>query len=186
MKVLLFLFFLLFSVQSFAETKLSFMGTLSINNIDRDNEPAGFEDNPMLGYGIGLRALMGINNQFYFRSGAGLINKRVEYEVRGGEGTINLMYLQLPLTFYWKASPQVGFFGGTAIHAKLDDDCDGDGNQDGCTVKDDSALVFPLIVGFDFNFTDIFGMEVSYEYGLNESYEDTQIHSAVASFLVHF
>lgn len=174
-----------------ADTKLSVMGSLLYNSPDTKDidDVDGIDEQSGVGFGLGMRALMGINDQLHFRSGAGIIQKKVSYEVDSGgfKGNFDLsyVYLNIPLTLYWKASPQVGFFGGTALNAKLSDDCEASGDFDSCTSQNEKAIVFPAIVGFDFSFTDKIGMELSYEYGLTETTKDLRVHSAVASFLYH-
>lgn len=173
-----------------ADTKLSVMGSLLYNSPDTKDidDVDGIDEQSGVGFGLGMRALMGINDQLHFRSGAGIIQKK-GYEVDSGgfKGNFDLsyVYLNIPLTLYWKASPQVGFFGGTALNAKLSDDCEASGDFDSCTSQNEKAIVFPAIVGFDFSFTDKIGMELSYEYGLTETAKDLRVHSAVASFLYH-
>jgi len=168
-----------------ADTKLSVMGSLIYNSPEIDNA----EETSDLGFGLGMRALMGINDQLHFRSGAGIVQKKFSYKVNDSgsksEFDLSFVYLNIPLTLYWKASPQVGFFSGTALNAKLSDDCDVSGAIDSCIDLNEKAIVFPAIIGFDFSFSDKIGMELSYEYGLTETAKDLRIHSAIASFLYH-
>jgi hypothetical protein len=190
MKFLL-LLSLLFSQMVAADTKLSLFGSVNFNNPEFDDlsGTTNVDEASGVGFGAGLRALMGINNQLHVRSGAGLVQKKagIEYNVLGmkGETTYTYTYLSIPLALYWKASPQVGFFGGTAMNAKMADDCETSGAGT-CESVGEKSLVFPAIIGFDFNFTDKFGMELSYEHGIMETAKDLRIHSAVASFLFHF
>jgi hypothetical protein len=174
-----------------ADTKLSVMGSLLYNSPETKDidDVDGIDEESGLGFGLGMRALMGINDQLHFRSGAGIIQKKFSYKVDAsgdkGEFDLSFIYLNIPLTLYWKASPQVGFFGGTALNAKLSDDCDASGDFDTCTIKNEKTIVIPAIIGFDFSFTDKIGMELSYEYGLTETAKNLRVHSAVASFLYH-
>ncbi len=169
------------------------MGSLLYNTPETEDldDVDGIEEKSGLGFGVGLRALMGISDQLYFRSGAGIIQKNFSYEVdddvtgSSGDFDLSFIYLNIPLTMYWKASPQVGLFGGTALNAKMSDDCDASGDFDTCTIKNEKALVFPLIIGFDFSFNEKIGLEVSYEYGLTETAKDVTVNTAVASFLYH-
>ena len=102
-----------------------------------------------------------------------------------GDLEASITYLNIPLTLYWKASPKVGLFGGSALNAKLSDDCEASGDFEDCTLKDPESLVLPLILGFDFSFADRFGIEASYEYALMDAVEATKVSSAVVSFLYH-
>lgn len=182
-RILLVLSLVLCSV-SYADTKLSVMGSLTYNTSDSDELPPGTDEEPGTGFGLGLRALMGISDQLHFRSGAGLVQKNFSYEFgNSGDVEFSNTYLNVPLTLYWKAGPQVGFFAGTALNAKLEDDCDTSGTNFVC--PDDETIVFPAIIGFDFSFSEKLGMEVSYEYGMTETYEDTTVNSAVISLLYH-
>ncbi len=165
-------FALTLSFAAIAETKLSVMGSVNYNSPETDDS----DEDSEVGYGGGVRALMGIKEQFHFRSGAGLVSKSFGYE--GFD--LKFLYLNIPLTFYWQASNEMGFFGGTALNAKMDSDCDG------CTLEDEKSLVWPLLIGFDFNFCEKVGMELSYEHGITETAKDIKVHSAVASLLYHF
>ena len=175
---------LVFSSLGYADTKLSVMGSLTYNTSDTDNLSSGVDEEPGTGFGLGLRALMGIDDQLHFRSGAGIVQKNFSYEFgNGGDVDFSYTYLSVPLTLYWKAGPQVGFFGGTALNAKLDDKCEVSGNNFSC--PDDETIVFPAIIGFDFSFSEKLGMEISYEYGMTETLKDTKVSSAVISLLYH-
>lgn len=173
---------LIFSSYAQADTKLSVLGSLNFNSPEVDMD--GADEKTDIGFGAGLRALMGIGDQLHFRSGAQILQKRFGYEVGSKDVDLSFTYLSIPLTLYWKASPQVGFFGGTALNAKMSDDCEVSGSGT-CDVKDEKAVVLPAILGFDFTFTERLGMEVSYEYGMTETAKDINVHSAVASFLIH-
>lgn len=185
LKIFLTLFVVSISVVQ-ADTKLSVMGSVTYNSPDNDRVDQVGEEVSKLGLGAGMRALMGIKDQFHFRSGAGLVSKNVGYDVAGDDYELSFVYLNIPLTLYWQASEQVGFFGGTAINAKLSDDCEVDSGNGNCTIDGDETLVFPAVLGFDFSFNEKMGMEVSYEYGLTDTSKHLKIHSAVASFLYHF
>lgn len=179
----LFIALIVFSSYAQAETKLSVMGSVNYNSPELEDIDNADEKSDM-GWGVGLRALMGIGDQLHFRSGAGIVHKRFSYEVGSTDFDLSFTYLNIPLTLYWKASPQVGFFGGTSLNAKMGDDCDASGNAS-CDVEDEAAVVMPAIIGFDFSFTERIGMEVSYEYGFTETAKNINVHSAVASFLIH-
>lgn len=179
---------LVFSSVAYADTQLSLMGSLLYNTSETDSLDgvSGIDEEPGVGFGIGMRALMGINDQLHFRSGAGLVQRNFSYETTGSDSEeieVSLTYLVVPLTLYWKASTQVGFFAGTALNAKLDDDCDASFS---CNLTDDETLVFPAIIGFDFSFTEKLGMEVSYEHALTEAARNLKVNSAVVSLLYHF
>ncbi len=170
-----------------ADTTLSLMGSLNYNNPDPDEST--YDGKSGGGAGVGLRALMGISDQLLFRSGGGLVYKKFTVESNGaskGDFDFSFTYLSIPLTLYWKASPQVGIFGGTSLNAKMNDSCDANGDFDTCEIDEEKAVVFPAIIGFDFNFTERLGMEISYEYGMTETAKDLKVHSAVVSLLYHF
>ena len=174
-----------------ADTQLSLSGSLLYTNPDTNDlsRTTVTDEHSGVGGGIGIRALMILKDQLHFRSGASIIQKRFGFETQGVGKRVNkdfsLIYLNLPLTFYWKASPQIGFFGGTALNAKLSDDCHESGGSHSCTPNKVNAIVFPAIVGFDFYLMEKLGLELSYEYGLTETAKDLKVHSAVASLLFH-
>ncbi len=189
-----FLFFLFLSLSFnhvLADTKLSLMGSFLYTGPDTNNIKTSTvtDERSELSFGLGMRALMGLQDQLFFRSGAGIISKKFSYQTQSISGRVDndfsLLYLNLPLTLYWKASSQVGFFGGTALNAKLSDDCHASGSGNSCTQNKVNAVVFPAIVGFDFSLLDKVGIELSYEYGMTETAKDLRVHSAVASLLFH-
>jgi hypothetical protein len=174
-----------------ADTQLSVSGSILFSNPDT-NDLSGTtvtDEYSGLGVGLGMRALLELKDQLHFRSGASIIQKRFSFETQGIGKNVNkdfsLIYLNLPLTFYWKASPQIGFFGGTALNAKLSDNCHESGGSHSCTPNKIKAVVFPAIVGFDFYLMEKLCLELSYEYGLTETAKDLKVHSAVASLLFH-
>lgn len=171
-----------------ADTKLSLQGSLLHNVPDTSDLDGDAQDEPGTGFGLGLRALMGIKNQLHLRSGAAIVQRNFKVEFDSpleGDWKLSFTYLAIPLTIYWKAAPTVGLFAGTALNAKMSDSCKDSGAVD-CDLEDEKSLVFPAIIGFDFNFTDSFGMEVSYEHALTETAKDLKVNSAVLSLLYHF
>lgn len=174
-----------------AETKLSLSAGLIYSNPDTNdlNDSTVSNEQSGLGGGLGLRALMVLKDQLHFRSGAGIIQKKFSYETNEAGSKKNhdfsLVYLNLPLTLYWRASSQVGLFAGSALHAKLSDDCPVSGESSSCTKDKVQAIVFPAIVGFDFYLMSKLGLELSYEYGLTETAKNLSVHSAAISFLYH-
>ena len=183
--------FFSFLTTAYAETQLSLMGSLLYSNPDTNNFSNANVTDEMsgVGLGLGMRALMGLQDQLNFRSGASIIQKKFGYQTDSSgtksDNDFSLVYLNIPLTLYWRASSQVGFFGGSALNAKLSDDCNASGSANTCTKNKVKPIVFPAIVGFDFSFTKKLGMELSYEYGMTDTAKDLKVHSAVASFLFH-
>ena len=179
-----------FSLNTLADTQLSLMGSLNYNVPDTNDIEYIEDDESGAGFGLGMRALMGINDQLAFRSGAGIVQKRFNYSINGdskkGELDFDYTYINIPLTFYWKASSQVGFFFGTALYAKLDDSCDGTGDFKSCTPNDPQSIMLPAILGFSFNLTEKVGAEISYEHGLTDTAKDVKVSTAVLSLLYHF
>lgn len=147
----------------------------------------GFDEQYSATLGAGMRALYGINESgLSLRTGLGLRQKNAKYEYDGAGGDVTVkgefLYLNAPLTLHYmlaEGSTRAGIFGGTALDVLIDDDCDVDGANVSC--GDENDLVMPLILGFDFMFTERVGMELSYEHGLTETIEDVDLHSFVVS-----
>lgn len=187
--------FMIISV-AHADTKVGFMASMLWNTTQNDqiDDIEGSEEESRFNPGGGIRALVGLSDQLYIRTGASIIGKAFRYNFDGptvlGSQSYVFTYLSIPATLYVKASPQFGIFGGTAIQAKLDDKCTGrysDGTTTTqCRIEDDNTLVLPAIVGFDVVVTDHISIEVSYEYALMEAMKDTKISSAVASVIYNF
>ena len=190
MKTLLLALTLLFSSVALADTQVSLMGSLNFNTPDTTDVDNADDGTSAGGWGAGIRALMGMSDQLYFRSGVGFVQKNFSYKVDGngksGKRDMQYSYLNIPLTFYWKASPRVGFFLGTALYAKLDQSCDGTGDYKDCSGSRSRTIVYPGIIGFDFNLTRKIGMEVSYEAALSETSKNIKVNTTVLSFLYHF
>ena len=132
-----------------------------INGVEVNDDSKG-------GFGIGMRALLPLNDRLYLRTGAGLVQKNISYSLGSSNADASFTYLNIPATLYL-GGEKVGLFGGTALNARMDDNCDGDGVFRSCEVKDAKTLVLPIIIGFDFNLTKNLGMEFSYEYGIMEA-----------------
>ena len=186
----LLLLFVLLIPALHADTIISPMVSLNYNVPDTNDIDNVKDDQSAGGWGAGLRALMGINDQLFFRTGAGFVQKNFSYKIEGGgksgKQDFQYTYLAIPLTMYWRASPQTGFFFGSAINAKLDDSCDGSGDFNNCSAKDTRSLVFPAILGFEFSLTKKVGMEISYEHALTETAKDVKVNTTVVSLLYHF
>lgn len=180
------LLFSLISFNSIADSKIGIMGSALFNAPEIDDiDGVEVDEESKASFGIGMRALLPLNDRLKFRTGAGVVQKNFAYEVTGGEADVSFTYLNIPLTLYL-GGERVGLFGGTAINARMEDDCDGDGTLSSCDVKKEKTLVLPLIIGFDFNLTQNMGMEFSYEYGIMEAAKDIKISSAVFSLIYNF
>ena len=178
-----------------ADTKVGIMGTalLSTTENDKVDDIAGSDEISKWTWGIGMRALVGLNERVYVRTGIAYIQKEYDYEYNGAlEGSHNysFAYISIPATLYIKASPLLGIFGGTAFQAKFDDGCKGsysDGvTKTQCKIENDNTLILPAILGFDFVLTDHISAEFSYEYALMETMKDTKVSSAVGSLIYNF
>lgn len=175
-----------------ADTKLGVMGSILWNTSENDkvDDLAGAEDESLVSFGGGIRALAGLSDQLYLRTGASVIQKKFRYNFDGplnsGHNEFNFTYISIPATLYIKASPQFGIFGGTALQAKMEDSCQGSQAGVKCRVQNDNSLVLPAILGFDVAFTDFLSIELSYEFGVMETMKDTKVSSAVASLIYNF
>lgn len=186
MKIIISLMTLLLTTMGFAETKLGVMGSVLYNVPSLDNNDySKVDENSEASFGVGMRALMGIKDQLHFRSGAGIVQKKISIDYNDGtfdtDATVTNTYLNIPLTLYWRASSQVGFFGGTSLYALLCDDFKGD-----TAFADDAdteTLVLPVVLGFDFSFTEKMSLELSYEYAIMETSQYLKVNSAVLSFV---
>lgn len=195
-KILIASFLILASVAQ-ADTKVGVMGSVLWNTTQNDqvDDIEGSEEESRASAGFGIRALVGLSDRVYLRTGATIIQKKVEFDFPGpnqiGSHTFLFTYLSIPATLYLKASPQFGIFAGTALQAKLDDKCEGAYRDGGttlvkCQIEDDNTLVLPAIIGFDVIITEHISAEISYEYALMEAFKDTKISSAVASLIYNF
>ena len=180
----------LISFTAIADTKLGITGSLVYNTSETDElNGTSVDEGSEVSFGAGVRALMGINDQLFFRSGAGIIQKKWSYEASAtgvnGSADYTMLYFAIPATLYWKASPQVGLFGGTSLQAKLSDDCKGSGSFSGnsCDLKKQKSIVLPAVLGFDFAFTDQISMELSYEYAIMDTAKDVKVSSGFVSLV---
>ena len=181
----------IFSGYAWSDTRVGLYGSL-LYNVPEVEVSGGnqVDENSEFGFGAGVRALMGLNDRWYVRSGAGLVYKKVSAEISNGSETTNTdlswLYLNIPATLYLKASPGVGIFGGTALQARLGDSCNSDGATNKCAFKNEKSIVLPFVLGFDFNFNEAITLEISYEGGLMESTDDVKVGSAVMSLIYNF
>ena len=188
--ILAILFLVSFGAQ--ADSKMGLMGSLLFNTVDIDGPASStLEDKSEIGFGVGMRALLTLNDRLYLRTGAGIVKKAFSLETdtpAAGNIDVSLIYLNIPATLYLKASPQVGIFAGTAINAKLSDDVSSSGSLSGLDkdAKDTESMVFPAILGFDFMFNDQISLELSSEYGLMEPAKDLKVSSLVTSLVYNF
>ncbi len=160
-------------------------------DIDGVDELGGVDEKFGMTGGIGMRALLKIHDAFNFRTGLGIRQKDLNYDVETAAGDTEvegtLTYFSLPLTLHFPVQEDlVGFFIGSAADLLIDDECEVSGATDDCTLEDEKSAVFPLVVGFEVSPTDRWGFELSYEHGITESAKDTKTHSYVGSFLYHF
>ncbi|HXH74179.1 MAG TPA: outer membrane beta-barrel protein [Bacteriovoracaceae bacterium] len=171
-----------------AQSKIGVMASFLYNGPEIDTNADDINEESEIGYGIGMRALVPLTSGLNFRTGAGFIEKNVSYEVdfagtKSG-ADLSFLYLNIPLTLYLSGlDEKFGVFGGTAIQALLSDDCETKGVAGSCRNIDEKTLVFPIVLGFDFSFTQTLSMELSYEYGVTHAAKDLKINSAVLSLV---
>ena len=175
-----------------AENKLSFIGSMLYNTSTTKglDDLDGVKEVGAFSIGAGIRALIDINSALFLRTGAQVIQKTTKYEIEvsglKGDVTGTITYLAIPLTLYKTFNNQFGVFGGLSLQSKLGDTCNSDGDLPDCEVDGEKSLVTPLVIGMDVNINSQVGLEFSYEYALNETYEDVKVNSLIASFLYHF
>lgn len=176
-----------------ADAKIGLMASFLYNVPDKDESGPldSVSETSKPGWGFGMRGLVPLSNNVYFRSGAGLAQKFVGFEAeaanQNNKADLSFLYLNIPATFYFTGMDQkLGFFGGTALNARLTDDCESDGPTDLCKNFDPSSIVLPVVVGFDFIFHENFSMELSYEYGIMNTARDLKVSSAVLSFILNY
>lgn len=184
---------LLIASLAHAETKVGIMGSVLWNTTQNDqvDDIEGSEEKSKPSFGFGMRALVGLNDRVFLRTGASVIQKKFEFDFPGplfvGGQTFTFTYFNIPATLYLKASPTFGIFAGTALQAKIDDSCEGsfgDGTTTfRCQVEDDNTLILPAVIGFDLIASEKISIEISYEYGLMETMKDTKVSSVVASLI---
>lgn len=180
---------LFLSIPAFAQPRLGMMGSLLYNVPETKlDDTQGVDEESKLGFGIGMRALVPIVSGLYLRSGAGLVQKNVSYEFTmagaKGQADFSFTYLNIPVTLYFSGlDEKFGIFFGTAIQAKLSDDCNASGALDACEAVNEKSLVFPTVLGFDFSFAKNFSIELSYEHGFMETAKDLKVNSAILSFI---
>ena len=190
MKRFLVILMLIPTIAFSAENKLSLMGSLLFNNTDTDGLDSAVDEESTFNFGVGVRALIDINSELFFRTGGQVIQKSSKYDINvsgfDGSFTATMTYLSVPLTIYKSFNEKFGVFGGVALQAKLADSAKSTGDFQKGEVDKKKNLVYPLVVGMDINLNEQIGLEFSYEYPLSESYKDVKVSSLIGSFLYHF
>lgn len=191
MKNIILLFAFLLTTTVSAQSKLGIMGSFLYNVPDTDLEGNDtVDEESKAGFGVGMRALIPLANGVSFRTGAGFVQKNFAYEVtqgtNKGKADFTFLYLNVPATLYIHGNDKLGVFLGTAINARLEDDCDFSGVVRACNATGKKSLVLPVVLGFDVAFTEVLSMELSYEYGIMEAIKDVKVSSAVLSLIYNF
>jgi len=186
----IFLLTLIINTSAFAATKTGIMVGV-LHNLPETERSNQFDEKSKFGFGLGMRALIPLTNGLSLRTGAGLIQKKFSYQIesgaQNGKADVSLVYLNIPATLYLSGlDERIAIFAGTALNAKLDDDCNGSGAFNACRGVNDRDLILPIILGFDFIFTDSISMELSYEYGIMETVKDVRVNSAIISLIYNF
>lgn len=118
-----------------------------------------------------------INEDWLFRTGLWLQEKSAQFSVdsNGIEGdlTINTIYLSIPLNLQYKASNDVGIFGGYVADLRINDYCDADGDFDDCWLeKDSESIVHNATLGVSIKGSERWTVDLSWQQGLSDVIED--------------
>jgi len=114
------------NAQSFPVT-FGVKGGLNISNLDLSDDDAYYkDDDPRIGYNVGITVDFALPANLYILSGLELTSKGTDYDRHGNEFKPNLTYLQLPVNLGYKLNVTdelgflfyAGFFGAYGVSGK--------------------------------------------------------------------
>lgn len=177
MKSILGLLVLILSTSALAETKFSLGGGVNLNTVDTEGDLGDFEEEVSANLAVAGKAEVDLNEQWLFRTGLWLQEKSAElsYDKSGIDGSIkiNTIYLSVPLNVQFKATPEIGIFGGYVADIRINDYCNADGDFDNCSLNNDTkSLVHNATLGGSFSVNEKLNIDVSWQQGLTDVYKD--------------
>lgn len=142
------------------------------------------------GFQFGARYLLDLE-KVQFRTGAALELYNSSLDAVSGGTTIKAdyssMYISIPVTFQKMFDEKFGLYGGLGVNISVNDDYDL--RIDGTKIDADpetESLWITLQIGAVYMFTEVFGMELGYDYGLNDIAEDATASSFSLQIVNYF
>lgn len=135
------------------------------------------------GFEFGMSAIIPLQGQLFFRTGAGFLQKNSTLKAGGNAYDFNMTYLQIPATLMYDLTPQVGLYSGLNIDLKINDECETSGGS--CTVGGAKTIVMNLPIGARYNLAGSHYIEGDLELGLTDLARSTKLSNALAARYVY-
>lgn len=164
-------------------TNLSFGGGFNLSKPTVDDDLGeGVDEAYNLDLGVGLKANTAINETVGFRSGLYLHQKTAGFDIDidGDKGDINgkVIYLSVPLTVQLEANENFAFYGGYILDYAINSYCNAGGDFESCTLNEDAKQITHVAtVGTVLHASEKWDLELGYQHGLSEVFDDLKIHA---------
>lgn len=192
MRILLVLAIILNFSSAFAlDPKFAIGGGLTFNKVETDEDlESGIKEELSAGINVGARVLAPINEQLSVRTGAYLQEKSAKYSFddSGFEGdvTARLISAAIPLNLQFQFNEWISAFGGYVLDYNINAYCNAGGDVDSCTVGHYKQVVHNATLGASIKGNDKIDVDVSYQHGISDVFEDIKIHTFLAQVFVKF
>jgi hypothetical protein len=132
---------------------------------------------PEIGFELGATALVPLRDTISLRTGLAYVQKKTSAKTTAGKFEGQFDYIEIPITALYALNETAALFGGVNVDFQVNDECELAGAT--CTIKNDEAVAYNLVVGGRFNFMKPSAFEAFYELGLGDIAKDTKIGSSL-------
>ena len=198
MKFLIFVFSIVIGSTA-ASSQFGILGGLNMAGGELDLEYGDLDLNigfdREIGFNIGTRYMVDLNNFFSVRTGIQLsqYNLTSEQQIIGAELNVKVksdysaLRLMIPMTVMFDINQNFKVFGGAGVSINLDDEFDETVEGEGVTRSsnaDAESSWLTLQVGGIVMFNERTGLELVFDYGLNDISENFEANVLAVNFIV--
>lgn len=147
--------------------ELGAIGGIQTTDVTTDATDASVSSD--FGIRAGVLGFAEITSNSFIRTGAIIGQRKFKFTQAAAETKADFLYLEVPVTFLYLFTENVGVYAGVEAGIRLSDDCSTAVGS--CSFRNPSSFIYGPSLGGHFRFTPNLGMEVGYFFGLNEMVE---------------
>lgn len=155
-------------------------------------EQTNYAYDSRIGFGLGVLAQTHLTGNLGFRTGLGYTRYNTQFHsttvgTSGGttdDSKADMSYLMIPATVMLEVTPAFDIFGGLNVGVNVSKNCQSP-NQ-ACNIRGANTFVFNAELGLRFDVSEYTGVELVYQKGLSEMYQNTTLGSTFAGRFLYF
>lgn len=176
---------LLFSMSASA-ADIGLMAALGARSNSGTTDVSGANVTNKVSFDGGILGVVPIAGQFAFRSGFIVTQRNAEISpTNQGSIDVQFMYVDVPVTLMFLATPTAGVFAGPVIGMNVSKDCSAS-NGTGSQCTNVQSVIFPLTIGVQARIFNQVGAEIYYENTSGKLFDHLSNYASVGGNILFY